>query len=162
MTTDEAINELIQCYSLNSKTAKKKNEAISMAIEALEKQRWIPVTNTNGYTTCRKETIMTLDEAISHCEEVTNNKVGCTEDCANEHKQLAEWLKELKERREKDRWILVSERLPEVGQRVLVTTKDGFIDIRKCIDAGHLAWFYSGIIAWMPYNLPEPYQKKDE
>lgn len=44
MTIDEAINELIQCYSLNSKTAKKKNEAISMAIEALEKQRWIPVT----------------------------------------------------------------------------------------------------------------------
>lgn len=43
MTVDEAINELIQCYSLNSKTAKKKNEAISMAIDALEKQRWIPV-----------------------------------------------------------------------------------------------------------------------
>ena len=42
MTIDEVINELIQCYSLNSKTAKKKNEAISMAIEALERQRWIP------------------------------------------------------------------------------------------------------------------------
>lgn len=158
MTVDEAINELIQCYSLNFKIAKKKNEAISMAIEALEKQRWIPVTN--EYTTCRKETIMTLDEAILHCEEVANDKTCCVEDCANEHKQLAEWLKELKERREKDRWILVSERLPEVGQRVLVTTKDGFIDIRKCIDAGHLVWFYSGIIAWMPYNFPEPYQEK--
>jgi len=45
---------------------------------------------------------------------------------------------------------------------VLVATKDGFIGIRKCIDAGHLAWFYSNIIAWMPYNLPEPYQKRSE
>lgn len=93
MTVDEAINELIQCYNLNSKIAKKKNEAISMAIKALEKQRWIPV----------------------------------------------------------------SERLPEVGQRVFVTTKDGFIDIRRCIDAGHLTWFYSNIIAWMPFLL-KPYQ----
>lgn len=96
MIVNEAINELIQCYSFNA--SEKKNEAISMAIKALEEQRW----------------------------------------------------------------ILVTERLPEVGQRVLVTTKDGFIDIRKCIDAGHLAWFYSNIIAWMPYNLPEPYQKRSE
>lgn len=96
MTIDEAINELIQCYSFGS--SKKKNEAISMAIKALEKRRW----------------------------------------------------------------ILATERLPEVEQRVLVTTKDGFIDIRKCIDAGHLAWFYSNIIAWMPYNLPEPYQEGGE
>lgn len=158
MTVDEAINELIQCYSLNSKTAKKKNEAISMAIEALEKQRWIPVTNTNGYTTCRKETIMTLDEAILHCEEVTNNKVGCAEDCANEHKQLAEWLKELKKRREKDRWIPASERLPEVGQAVVVTTKDGLLGFGKCFDAGHLAWYYHDIIAWTPFLL-KPYRE---
>lgn len=51
---------------------------------------------------------MTLDEAIKHCEEVANDKadLACTlwdskekarcEECANEHKQLAEWLKELK------------------------------------------------------------------
>ena len=96
MTVDEAINELIQCYSFNA--SEKKNEAISMAIKALERRRW----------------------------------------------------------------ILCSERLPEVGQRVLVTNKDGFIDIRRCIDAGHLAWFYSGTIAWMPYNLPEPYQESGE
>lgn len=42
MTIDEAINELIQCYNLNFKTAEKKNEAISMAIEALKEQQWIP------------------------------------------------------------------------------------------------------------------------
>lgn len=52
---------------------------------------------------------MTLDEAIKHCEEKTNmllnearlmpdyseDKEPCIE-CANEHRQLAEWLKELK------------------------------------------------------------------
>ena len=58
------------------------------------------------------------------------------------------------------RWIPVSEALPEVKQAVLVTTKNGQRDIRKCIDAGHLTWFYHGILAWMP--LPEPYQEGGE
>lgn len=35
---------------------------------------------------------MTLDEAIEHCEE----KSKCGTACGMEHKQLAEWLKELK------------------------------------------------------------------
>lgn len=54
---------------------------------------------------------MTIDEAIKHAEEVAeeneknaksiNNiyKKSCLE-CANEHRQLAEWLKELKIHRE--------------------------------------------------------------
>lgn len=37
---------------------------------------------------------MTLDEAIEHCKE----KVDCTQ-CGEEHRQLAEWLIELKNRR---------------------------------------------------------------
>lgn len=54
-----------------------------------------------------------LDEAIKHCEEVAEEKekegkllcqsesasVGCLT-CAEEHRQLAEWLKELKMYRE--------------------------------------------------------------
>lgn len=36
---------------------------------------------------------MTLDEAIFHAEEIANK--GCDQ-CAKDHKQLAEWLKELK------------------------------------------------------------------
>lgn len=40
---------------------------------------------------------MTLDEAIKHCEEVADSK--CDE-CGAEHRQLAEWLKELKELKE--------------------------------------------------------------
>lgn len=59
---------------------------------------------------------MTLDEAILHCEEkarelrkqvdthivVDAEEIGDCIECANEHEQLAEWLKELKEFREKN------------------------------------------------------------
>ena len=62
---------------------------------------------------------MTIDEAIKHCEEVaeTNDKglydaialggqnptqeeIAACEQCAADHRQLAEWLKELKNLRE--------------------------------------------------------------
>lgn len=42
---------------------------------------------------------MTLEEAIQHLDEVLSDKdrwEGCTE-CMNEHKQLKEWLIELKQ-----------------------------------------------------------------
>lgn len=58
---------------------------------------------------------MTLDEAIKHCEEVAEvQEENCkhaghdhytkleASACAAEHRQLAEWLKELKDRRAKD------------------------------------------------------------
>lgn len=64
---------------------------------------------------------MTLDEAIEHCEEVAREQENLCkyhrnlsaglidkfkyadkeEMCSNEHKQLAEWLKELKEYKKK-------------------------------------------------------------
>ena len=43
---------------------------------------------------------MTLDEAIKHCEEVAENVMHENAECAAEHRQLAEWLRELKELRE--------------------------------------------------------------
>lgn len=56
---------------------------------------------------------MTLDEAIKHCEEVAENQEWLSEsyddesmgaklckECASEHRQLAEWLKDLKEYRD--------------------------------------------------------------
>ena len=42
-----------------------------------------------------EKTTMTLDEAIQHC---LDKSTGCDE-CSLEHKQLAEWLRELKELR---------------------------------------------------------------
>lgn len=44
---------------------------------------------------------MTLDDAIQHCDEVIKDETsnGCLT-CANEHKQLKEWLQELKRYKE--------------------------------------------------------------
>lgn len=41
---------------------------------------------------------MTLDEAIKHCTEAANRTDTCA-DCRAEHMQLANWLRELKEKR---------------------------------------------------------------
>ena len=45
---------------------------------------------------------MTLDEAIQHCEEVADTPCFTDEEarCYSEHRQLAEWLKELKRYKE--------------------------------------------------------------
>lgn len=48
---------------------------------------------------------MTIDEAIKHCNEVANGALCKStvnhKACGEEHKQLAEWLKELKRMRAK-------------------------------------------------------------
>ena len=49
---------------------------------------------------------MTINEAIKHAEEVAEEK-RC-EKCGEEHRQLAEWLKELKQLRKQEKtghWI---------------------------------------------------------
>lgn len=91
---------------------------------------------------------MTIEEAIKHAEEVAEkqekmakewheNQVRkcdlfpfavmdytheneCKE-CAEEHRQLAELLKELKQLRDKTRWIPVSEKLPKDLEEVNIT-----------------------------------------
>lgn len=89
---------------------------------------------------------MTLDEAIQHCEEVAeeneedaqiwhnltqdepvdfcDRRVQAENSCvkrAAEHRQLTEWLKELKQLREQTKWIPVSSgNLPKEGSAVLV------------------------------------------
>lgn len=44
---------------------------------------------------------MTLDEAIVHAKELSESQSVC-EDCREEHKQLAEWLEELKQYKNKE------------------------------------------------------------
>ncbi len=106
--------------------------------------------------------MMTLEEAIMHCEDVANDKCGCAEDCVSEHRQLADWLKEL----QRYQWIPCNERLPEYLKTVLLSTfhgvRLGFRDhtdtygdyyeiIEDDADAGpHY------IYAWMP--LPKPWK----
>ena len=57
-------------------------------------------------------------------------------------------------------WIPCSERLPKVKQRVIVQYADGSMEIKRCIDAGHLQWFYARTVAWMP--APESYREVKE
>ncbi len=80
---------------------------------------------------------MTLEEAIKHCEEVAEELEeeavkGCCDDteimnkcieCVNEHRQLAEWLKELKFY--KDRQDLINKSWQE-----LINYKDGIEKIK--------------------------------
>lgn len=47
--------------------------------------------------------MMTLDEAIKHCEDVSREEnLSGGFQCSMEHKQLEMWLKELKEYRNKN------------------------------------------------------------
>ena len=57
----------------------------------------------------------------------------------------------------KPKWIPITERLPEVKQKVLVQYADESMATKRCNDAGHLAWFYSNAVAWMP--APESYKE---
>ena len=149
---------------------------------------------------------MTLEEAIKHSEEVaeeheelyrvcpasesdifhcdgTNNcktlKNGKNKGClkyAEEHRQLAEWLKELKELREQTRWIPISERLPKFADVYRVTRyhpNNGMnlkysVDV-CCFDGSN--WcddnrfnperpYVHNIIAWQ--ENPEPYKVESQ
>ena len=161
---------------------------------------------------------MTIDEAIRHCGEVAeeqeelyricpasesetshcngtkdcrvlkNGKNKGCQKCAEEHRQLAGWLKELKQLRKQSktgRWIPCSERLPEESGYYLVTYhnwSDGnFLPkyddtyVRRLhyqISEHFVGWNYpknvddraendchKEVIAWQP--LPEPYKERD-
>lgn len=143
---------------------------------------------------------MEIDEAIKRCEEVAeeNQRVVDTgivfddvtidmlycddtevidehlanyQRCANEQRQLAEWLRELKELREQIRWIPCSEMLPDTDDMVLCWYKYYHWSQDKVLPEYGLGYYFRNIpawcgevangkdvevIAWMP--LPEVYQ----
>lgn len=120
---------------------------------------------------------MTLDEAIKHCEEKaeelkkdadyfdaphgmdTSARTNCLE-CAEEHEQLAEWLKELKQLRNQTSWIPVSERLPEYSGLYLISLGD-FVSTLSFDGTGfrNSGGVRIEVYAWQP--LPEPYNEEE-
>ena len=140
---------------------------------------------------------MTLDEAIKRAKEVAEVKEQEAKEwhenqvrkcklipfaamdytreneckkCAEEHRQLANWLQELKQLREQTRWILCSERLPEDSELVLFSTKtDRVFEGKYFADNTDRQWYSfrddtfalnNVVTAWMP--LPEPYKAERE
>jgi len=122
--------------------------------------------------------MMTLENAINHAEgraEVCESLADYSDDritaenyrkCAEEHRQLAEWLKEL----QRYQWIPIDERLPEYLKTVLLSTFHGVrLGFRDHTDAYGDYWDLIDVdstttsqyvYAWM--ELPEPYQPKGE
>ena len=82
---------------------------------------------------------MSIDEAIKHAEEVAEEK-RC-EKCGEEHHQLAEWLKELKQLRKQEKkghWIDHSEEgFVECSECGSATNCDGNInELHFCFSCG--------------------------
>ena len=64
---------------------------------------------------------MTLDEAIQHCEEK-----GCyNTECAIEHRQLAEWLQELKKYKEEEQNICTIKGFAAVDENCVMSVFSG-------------------------------------
>lgn len=138
---------------------------------------------------------MTLDKAIEYEESITEmmfNKAAFLTDkakgeialdnaekykrCAEKHRQLAEWLKELKQLRESSKWISVNEKLPNLDdytgsrmwqKKVLIMgylsfddTKDLFVSEAFAKDVVHNSILNTVVVAWKP--LPKPYKGKSE
>ena len=120
-----------------------------------------------------------LEDAIQHCKEKEEELkkqhsellerpnfdrqivADCWE-CARDHEQLAAWLEELRDRRNADRWIPVTERLPEESDFYLVTITDEHITyVNTLFFTKRTAYMWEHgkrIIAWKP--LPKPYESK--
>lgn len=112
---------------------------------------------------------MTLDEAIKHCEEVSEHMehfCGSAKS-AVEYRQYAEWLKQV------PRWISVKDRLPERHKTVLMYLQSdtnyisayyeiGFYQPQKakwyCEDLNYIEDCYT-VTHWMP--LPEPPESEE-
>ena len=84
---------------------------------------------------------MTLDEAIQHCEE----RALCGDACGLEHKQLAEWLKELKGYRMDEETKLDKTTATDVLEKLLNIAKDDTEKIRNTDDTSDFSVEYSGI-----------------
>ena len=129
-----------------------------------------------------------LEEAIAHAKEVAENwksqLVNCVSDegrnkcleCAKDHELLAEWLTELQERREADRWNIIeteednpkaggfylttAEMLSELEGKMKYITAENYFTLDfggQWVDCANNEY---NVIAWKP--LPKPYTESED
>ena len=109
--------------------------------------------------------LISREEAI---KAIPETRMAAFENCRYcellDREQVVEILKEIPSAQ---RWIPVSERMPEEDVEVLACNEDGDMEVVSCsysteID-GAVIWFTSGwrfgkVLAWMP--LPEAYKEE--
>lgn len=106
---------------------------------------------------------MRLSEAIIHCEEVADRCAVTDGDvkCEMEHRQLAEWLKELQRRRAEQQWIpCTPSELPK-DKLLWVTHDTGLYRYvgEVCYDMTDWSEPVSDVVAYMEREVPEPYRE---
>ena len=77
----------------------------------------------------------------------------------DEYWQAGEMAIEALKKQEEDRWVSVTERLPEYGTEVLTQLSDNDIVTNWVIDEEDEEWFEDDVIAGRP--LPELFQEEE-
>lgn len=143
--------------------------------EAIETEENIAATNQIVIDTGIVFNDVTLDALFCGDTEVIEEHLANYHSCAEYHRQIAEWLKELNQLKEQTRWIPVSVRLPQICGVYNVTRK-----IYECPDTApifisdasffdgqnwyndnrinHARGFLYDVIAWSK-PLPDPYEE---
>lgn len=93
-----------------------------------------------------------------------DNSARYYEETAENDKKIVEWLTELQERREADRWIPVSEKLPEKDGYYLITRLnygEAVTDKRSFNRRnGYGSFVCNNVTAWK--EMPKPYESEGE
>lgn len=148
MTREEALTQLRNGPGINEDVSEEYNEAVDMAIKALEQEPCEDAISRQAALDLAKDLIVPLKDGATY-----------------EHRCIdPQCVRELPPVQPKSRWIPVSEKLPEKGGDYLVTTEwkgsysgDVYIETNMAVyREKEKEWDCAGVVAWMP--LPEPYE----
>jgi hypothetical protein len=113
-----------------------------------------------------------IDELFADDTEIIEEHLANFQKTADQYRQLAEWLKELKQLREQTRWIPVSESMPKQNEHVgnvdkhyLIQDEFGDMQVAAYTNRGWIpihtiGAFEYDVVAWQP--LPMSYEEEKE